>query len=197
MRDRILDDDDPVELVELEEEAFLSSYRSTVEKMIETSDWYYVDGIFKGSLSGIDFRTARIRKVTGHKHLALGRSTYYDRFMRVRAEACGHKVYQSDYMVWIRATDPYRSLMYYIETAELIDFSLEGVSPDDVRIAAAHGRAAVDRRDLGSPYMTTWELNRILYSPYHEKTAWHLPKPIERAPYLDAFARAGIEAHLV
>jgi len=187
------EDDDPVELVDIEEEEFRATYRSIVEAMIASSDWYHIDGIFKGSLVGIDYPAARFLKITGPKHLGLGRSTYYDRFMQIRARAVGHPVYQSDYMVWIRPEDPYRSLLYYIETAEAIDFNLEGVSPEHVRQAAQHGRLAVDRRDLRSPYMTTWEINQVLYGPYHDKTTWHIPERIDRAPYVEAFNRAGVE----
>ena len=191
------EDDDPAELVDIDEEEFRTAYRTTVEAMIASSDWYYIDGIYKGTLVGIDYATAQFHKVTGRRHLALGRSTYYDRFMQVRARAVGHPVYQSDYMVWVRPEDPYRSLLFYIQTAEIIDFSLEGVSPEHVRQAAQHGRLAANRRDLGSPYMTTWEINQVLYGPYHDKTTWHIPKRIDRAPYVEAFNRAGVDAAIV
>jgi hypothetical protein len=98
------------------------------------------------------------------KHLGLGRSDYYDRFLREMSAAAGHPVHQSDYMMWIKPTDPYVSLNFYIDTAESIEFSLEGISCDDIRKALKPGRRATDRREIDSRYMTLWEINQVVFS---------------------------------
>ncbi len=144
-------------------------------------------------MANVDFGKASVHKVTGPKHLSLGRSTYYDQFVRIRAEATGHPVYQSDYMVWIRPADPYASLLYYIQTAEHIDFNLEGISLEELQLAAEHGKPAADRRELGTQYMTTWEINQVLCGPRHSITVWHVPAGAEPALYAAALRLAGVE----
>lgn len=60
-------------------------------------------------------------------------------------------------MAWIDPGDPYRSLLWYIDSAESIDFSLEGIPAEDLRRAAAEAGGLKDnRRELGLPFMTLW-----------------------------------------
>jgi len=69
-------------------------------------------------------------------------------------EYFGHQVHQSDYMVWIEPSNPYSSLNFYIDTAEKIEFSLEGISGPDLYRAVQTGKRVQDRRELDSRYMT-------------------------------------------
>ncbi len=160
-------------LVDIDEEEFRKKYAQVTEQMKASGSWYYLKNSFKGSLP-LDFTNPQFDEVQGEKHLGLGRSSFYDQFLDEVSILCNHKVHQSDYMLWINPADPYESLNYYIDTAEAIEFSLEGVALEDIRKASAIGYRAPDRRELGTSYMTVWEINQILFSPAVEKTVFHL-----------------------
>lgn len=114
------------------------------------------------------------QRIDGPKYLAIGRSTYYVPFLQRLAVELGTPVYQSDFMEWIDPAHPEVSLMYYLQTAERIDVNLEGVSPADVRAATVvAGRPGVDRRDVGLPFMTSWEINQLYWSNPNVPVFWH------------------------
>ena len=169
----IEDIDDSELLIDLEQEEFLERYQTVAESMKRTGDWYYLDGSYKGSMR-LDFAESSFTRVAPPKHLGLGRSCYYDRFLEEMSVLAGHRVHQSDYMMWIHPTNPYISLNFYIDTAEAIEFSLEGVSEEDIRLAVRTGRRVRDRRELGTRFMTVWEINQVLYSDAQARTTWHL-----------------------
>jgi hypothetical protein len=52
-----------------------------------------------------------------------------------------------------------------------IDFSLQRISKEDLHRATTLAlRPALDRRDLGMPYMTSWESNQVYWGGYLSKT---------------------------
>ncbi len=68
----------------------------------------------------------------------------------------------------------YKSLLFYIDTAEKTEFSLEGLSLEDLKLCTSYESAADTRRELNTRFITLWELNRILFSGVIEKTNWHI-----------------------
>lgn len=169
------DDDFPEgELIDLDEEAFRKRYAQVVAEMSRYRKWFELRGSYKGTV-GIDYRDCSFQEITTPKYLALGRSSHYDEFLELLSARYGFPVRQSDYMVWIEPSNPYKSLSYYIETAEHIDFSLEGLTTEDVRKALDIGRKAGSRRELNTRFMTLWELNQIWFSANRKKTIWHVP----------------------
>ena len=164
---------EPELLEDLDEAAAREAWRAVREEMLAAGTWFEALGYFKGSRTGRE--PPRYRRAEGRRLLALGRSDFYDAFIRDLEKCCGERVYQSDYMAWIDPGDPYRSLLWYIDSAESIDFSLQGIPAGDLRRAAAEaGGPKAGRRELGLPYMTLWEVNRIVWGPAVRKTLWHL-----------------------
>ena len=160
-----VEEDEPTELEDLPDDAETCAGRTLrgrgkermVAEMRATGAWY---------LAG--------QRIDGPKYLAIGRSTYYIAFLQRLAVELGDPVYQSDFMEWIDPSHPEVSLMYYLQTAERIDVNLEGVSPADVRAATVDaGRCTVDRRDLGLPFMTSWEINQLYWHTPRIPVFWH------------------------
>jgi hypothetical protein len=162
------------DLIDIDREEFTARYQAVVTRMLDTGVWYRLRGSYKGFLGDVDLSAAEFEELPPPRHVGLGRSDFYDAFLEVLSARFGHPVYQSDYLLWVDPGNPYRSLLYYIETAERIDFNLQGISPENLRQVMRHGRLAEDRRELGTPYMTLWEINRILFSDNVEKTWWHV-----------------------
>jgi hypothetical protein len=180
-------EEDYAELIDLDEEEFRAEYGRIVETMITEARWYRIRGSYKGSLRGIDFSRATFEELPPPKHLALGRSSYYDAFIDYLSRKCGQQVYQSDYMVWIDPANPYKSLNFYVETAERIDFNLKGLGYSDIKRAVHFGGRAESRRELETGYMTVWELNQVVYSLRREKTAWHVTPELDIEKVRSAF----------
>ncbi len=160
------------DLIDVEDE-FREKYKEITLKMKQNKEWYEIDGFYKGERIN-DFENLIINEIKSFKHLCLGRSTYYDNFLIDMEKLYGHKVYQSDYMVWINPADPYESLLYYIDTAKQIDFSLEGISFENLKTCLKINKVAESRYELGSPFMTLWEINQIIFTDYRYKTTWHI-----------------------
>jgi hypothetical protein len=160
------------ELIDVEEESFLLRYQDMVEQMKVDGKWFRARGVYKGSLLAMNHYDTEFEEISTKRHLAIGRSTYYDEFINARSRALHYEVFQSDYLVWINPRDPYESLLYYINTAECIDVNLQGVPGESIALAVEHRTAAASRRILKSPFMTVWEINQILFSPNLNKTMW-------------------------
>jgi len=171
--DPIIDINEYELLVDLDEEIFSQTYKDVTQRMRKNQDWYYLTGLYKGSLTD-NFKNTQFTEVISEKHLGLGRSTFYDSFLQQMSEYFGHRVHQSDYMVWVEPSNPYTSLNFYIDTAEKIEICLEGISGPDLRQASQIGKRVQDRRELDSRYMTLWEINQLLFSDAKHKTTWHL-----------------------
>jgi hypothetical protein len=170
---RNADPGEPELLEDLDEAVAREAWRSVRDEMLAAGTWFEAIGCFKGARTGRE--PPRYRKAEGRRILALGRSDFYDAFLRDLEASRGERVYQSDYMAWIDPGDPYRSLLWYIDSAETIDFSLEGIPAGDLRRAAAEAVGLkAGRRELGLPYMTLWEVNRVVWGPAVRKTRWHL-----------------------
>jgi len=172
-KDTMSDEEEYSELFDIDVEAFRAEYSRIVETMIRERAWYRLNGSYKGELS-ITQSNCQFEQIKGRKTLVLGRSSFYDRFMSDLLIKDGIESFQSDYLLWIEPSDPYRSLLFYIDTAERIHFNIEGLGVDDIRQAVVFNRAAEDRSDLQNAYMTIWEMNRVLYSSSLEKTLWHV-----------------------
>jgi hypothetical protein len=164
----------PEDLIDIDHQVFLKEYAFIVDEMKNKSSWYRLIGTYKGSMN-IDFSNYYFEKIEADKILCLGRSDYYDNFMLKLSQQNGADVFQSDYMVWIDPSDPYISLLFYIETAKEINFNLQGISNDDIQNVLKYNKIATSRLELGIPYMTSWEMNQILFSDYLRKTIWHTP----------------------
>ncbi len=149
-------------------------YSRTVEQMISDKVWYGLKGMYKGRFDRAENRGAGFQLLPLPRHVGLGRSTFYDIFLEDLSRVFGHPVYQGDYLVWVDPFDPYVSLGYYIDTAERIEFSLRGIPVDDVHGVVQFGKLASGRSELGTPYMTLWEINQILFSENVDKTWWHV-----------------------
>jgi Icc-related predicted phosphoesterase len=110
----------------------------------------------------------------GRRFIALGRHEYYKEFAQRLSRELGTEVYLLDYMIWLDLNSPHRSLLYFIEAADRIDINLQGISKEDLRRATvAAARLALDRRDLGLPYMTSWEVNQVYRGGHLPKAWWH------------------------
>lgn len=167
------DEEEYSELLDIDAEAFRAEYARIVETMIRERAWYRLNASYKGELS-ITQSNCQFEQVKGGKTLVLGRSSFYDRFMSDLLIQDGIESFQSDYLLWIEPSDPYKSLLFYIDTAERIHFNIEGLGVEDIRQAVGFNRAAEDRADLQNAYMTIWEMNRVLYSGNLGKTLWHV-----------------------
>ena len=168
-----LDDESEGELIDINKEEFDNRYSTVTIDMRENGSWYYLEGLYKGT-GNPDYANADFIKITSAKYLALGRSKFYDNFIDYLDNKYNKKYFQSDYMVWIKPEDPYSSLLFYIDTAETIHFSLEGISIDDLLFSVSIGKRVSNRRELGKNFMTLWEINQILFSDYKNKTVWHI-----------------------
>jgi ADP-ribosylglycohydrolase len=166
-------EEEPEELVEVETQDAQEAWGRCREDMVANGAWYEALGAFKGSSLG---PAAPVYvKVEGPKLLALGRSDFYLSFIEDLKGALGSRYYQSDYMAWIDPADPYASLEYYIKTAERIEFSLEGIEPAELRRATSgSGGPKPNRGELGTRFMTSWEMNRVFWGPELARTRWHL-----------------------
>jgi ADP-ribosylglycohydrolase len=165
--------DAPAELLDLDEEERQEGWEATRADMLESSSWYEAWGWFKGQPT--HDASPSFVKIEGRKLLALGRSDFYLSFIEALARESGERFYQSDFMAWLEPGDPYESLMYFIATADRIDFSLEGIGLEELRLATSgSGGRKRSRRELGSRYMSSWEANQIYWGDELEKTWWHL-----------------------
>jgi acetoin utilization deacetylase AcuC-like enzyme len=188
--------DDPADLVDIDEEAAREALGRVRDDMLATGTWYESIGGYKGSYSGTEALV--FNRVEGRRLLALGRSDFYDGFIERLERACGERVYQSDYMAWIDSGDPYASLLWYIESAERIDLSLEGIGASDLRLAAIDAIGpARDRHGLGVRFMTSWEINRIFWGPALKKTRWHLMGSMSRDDAWEALGRRVSREYIV
>ena len=114
------------------------------------------------------------QKIEDPKYLALGRSSYYVAFMARLSKQLGTPVYQSDFMDWIDPAHPDVSLLYFIKTAERIDISLEGITPEQLRAATSDASGAAENRSQTRfPYMTSWEMNQVYHGGFLNKAYWH------------------------
>jgi hypothetical protein len=166
-------DEQGEELVDIDQLEFADRY-SMIAKYMETNEkWYKLEGIYKG-MPNKDYNKVNFVLINEPKILALGRSSYYDRFIKDLEMSDGIHAFQSDYMVWIDPSNPYLSLQFYINTAEVIHFNLEGLSIEDIKSAIMLNRKTVNRADQKTPYMTIWELNQIAYSDNIFKAIWHI-----------------------
>lgn len=173
------EDSEYAELIDIDEERFRAEYGRVVRLMKTEARWYRLRGCYKGSIREIDYAHTRFEELPPPKHLGLGRSSYYDVFLEYLSRRVGHPVYQSDYMVWIDPASPYKSLNFYIETAEHIDFNLQGLDCSGLERAVHYGSRAESRGELGTRYMTIWELNQVVYSLKRGKTVWHVTPDLD------------------
>jgi NAD-dependent deacetylase len=165
--------DEPIEMEDIDEARSREAWADARADMLSTGRWYEAPGSFKGVRIGD--RAPEYRPVEGPRLLALGRSdNYVDFIERMSREGRG-RYYQSDFMVWIDPSDAYTSLLWYIDSAERIDVSLEGIGVEDLRAATSgsEGRAP-SRRQLGIRYMTSWEMNQLWWGPALDRTWWHI-----------------------
>ena len=152
------DSSDAEELVDLETLERNKMREERREEMRLNGTWYHDSGEI----------------ADGRRFVALGRHEYYKAFALRLSQELGTEVYLLDYMVWIDLNKPHKSLLYFIEAAERIDINLEGISKDDLwRATAGASRLAIDRRDLGLPYMTSWEINQVYWGGHLPKAWWH------------------------
>ncbi|HTZ51326.1 MAG TPA: metallophosphoesterase [Spirochaetia bacterium] len=133
--------------------------------------WYHDDG----------------RLADGRRFIALGRHEYYAAFAARLSDELGTEVYLLDYMIWLDLERPHKSLLYFIEAAERIDINLQGISREDLhRATVGASRLAIDRRDLGLPYMTSWEINQVYWGGHLHKAWWHTGGSMSRQDVHDA-----------
>jgi hypothetical protein len=164
---------EPELLEDIDEASAREAWQRTVDDMQTTGVWYELIGGYKGSCSSSG--PASYKLITSRRRLALGRSDFYDAFIQKLELRYGERVFQSDYMAWIDPGNPYRSLLWYIDSAESIDFSLEGIPEGDLRRAAVNAKGLkANRHELEMPFMTLWEINQIVWGPAVAKTRWHL-----------------------
>lgn len=167
------DSEIPMELLDLDEEEYREGWEAARADMLESGAWYEARGYYKGWPT--PDASPSLAKVEGRKLLALGRSDFYLSFMEDLSRESGERFYQSDFMAWLEPGEPGESLMYYIATADRIDFSLEGIGFEELRRATSgSGGPKRSRRELGSRYMTSWEANQVYWGDELEKTWWHL-----------------------
>lgn len=167
------DGESPTELLDLDEGEYQEGWEAARADMLESGAWYEARGCYKGWPT--HDASPSLAKVEGRKLLALGRSEFYLSFMEDLSRETGERFYQSDFMAWLDPGDPYESLMYYISTANRIDFSLEGIGAEELRRATSgSGGPKRGRGELGSPYMSSWEANQVYWGDELEKTWWHL-----------------------
>lgn len=182
-----LDPEGIIPLDELEDEAARETWRAVRGDMAATGAWYEARGCYKGATTGGS--APMFRKVEGRKLLALGRSDFYLPFIESLSRDSGERFFQSDFMAWIEPADPYESLLYYIHTAERIDFNLEGITAEDLSRSTILSRGRKrNRGELGLRFMTCWEINQVYWSDALDKTWWHLAGGMSREEALAAFA---------
>jgi Icc-related predicted phosphoesterase len=149
---------DAEELVDVETLERNQMREERTKDMLARGSWYHDDG----------------RPVDGRRFIALGRHEYYKAFAHRLSEQLGTEVYLLDYMIWLDLEDPHGSLLCFIKAAERIDINLQGISKEDLRRATVEAvRLALDRRDLGLPYMTSWEINQVYWGGHLHKAWWH------------------------
>lgn len=180
-----LDPEDTVPLEALEDEAAREAWQAVRGDMAATGAWYEALGCYKGATTGGS--APSFRKAEGRKLLALGRSDFYLPFIESLSRDSGERFYQSDFMAWIEPADPYESLLYYICTAERMDFNLEGITAEDLRRSTIlSGGRKRSRGELGLRFMTCWEINQVFWSDALGRTWWHLAGGMSREEALAA-----------
>lgn len=165
--------EDYAELIDLDQEEFKKQYNEITKIMKNEKRWFRITNQYKGKTDKLDIKNIVFEEIRDKKHLAIGRSTFYDEFIKNKKIEYGHNLYQSDYLVWINPSNPLESLNFYLDTAQCIDVNLQGLSYDDIKIAINFEKAANSLNELRTKYMTIWEINQILYSKNLTKTIWN------------------------
>lgn len=180
--------DDIEDLVELDQADFRGKYAQIANEMVTERTWYKLDGLYKG-MPSLCLANVRFQKIDGAKNLALGRSTYYDRFMDDLRKTDNIEIYQSDYLMWIAPDNPYESLLFFIDTADVIHFNIEGIAIDDIAMALRTGKRSRDRDELETRFMTIWEMNQVIYSSSLARTIWHVNGELDNVDVNSLFER--------
>jgi poly(ADP-ribose) glycohydrolase ARH3 len=142
----------------LEEDPIPAFREERREEMRRSGTWYHSNG----------------EPVSLPRNIALGRHEWYVPFAEELARHLGSEVYLLDFLIWPDMTDPQGSLLWFIMAADRIDINLRGITAHDLELATSGaGGAKGSRRELGLPYMTSWEINRVYWDDYLERTWWH------------------------
>ena len=128
------------------------------------------------------------KEISGRKLLAVGKTAFLPPFVEQLTRQLGAQVYQ------VSSLEPYsrsttEDLLFFMQTAERIDFSLKGIS-------AAELLTAIQGDTAEWPYTARWAAHQ-LYWDFVEKTFWHAIGKVTRDRAATIFGNRVLSSHIL